>query len=108
MRPDIQRGPAVEPELLQRLQVLFKNVFCLWESCHRAVNTVFPQQMQRGVRRAVGEVGDVIGLRACKLKLRMEAGNLKHAFQLKLGQNSVSLFQKIVEIQKLTQALRSY
>ena len=37
--------------------------------------------MQRGKRRAVGEVAHVVGFGAFELELRVEAGDLENAFE---------------------------
>src|SRR5690606_4619220 len=50
-----------------------------------AFDAVFAQQVQRGMGRAVGVVGDVVRLAACELVLRMEARDLEHAFEAELG-----------------------
>src|ERR1700754_1548157 len=58
----LHRGPALGAQLLQRLHVALEDGLGLGKRRHGAVDAVLAQQVQRGIRRAVVRVGDVVGL----------------------------------------------
>ena len=80
------------PQLFKRCSVRIKYCIGLRKSLHRSLDTFLAQQMQYRKRRAVGVVADVIRLRAIKLKLRVKAGQLDHAFQPMLIDHAFSYF----------------
>ena len=100
--------PALHAQVLQGLHILLKNRIGLWKGLDRPVDTVFAQKMQDGKRRAVGVIGDVVGVRTGKLKLRMKAGNLEDTVKLHAAQQPVALGQEIVEVQKIREGQRRY
>src|SRR3990167_4497375 len=69
-----QRLPTRGTQRPQGLDVAFDNrVRVPAIGSHRTRHAVFAQQVQRGERRAVGGVADVVGFNARKLELRVEA-----------------------------------
>lgn len=79
---DIQIQPTFDADLFQRFHIAFVNRFCLRKHFHRLVDAVFAQQMQDGIGRAVGAVGDIVHIRALKLELRMKRGDLQDTAQI--------------------------
>ena len=59
--------------------------------------------MQRGVRRLVGAVFDILGCSARKLVVWVKVCNLQHALQVHGLQHRFAIEQKFVEIQKVGQ-----
>ena len=85
-------------QLLQRGHVALEDGLGLGERGHGAVDALLAQQVQRGVRRAVGGVGDVVGLGVGELEARVEAGHLQHAVEVELVDGRVGQLEEIVEV----------
>ena len=66
----------------------------------------FPQQVQHGVRRAIGVVFRGPGIGAGELIVRMETGNLKDTFQLQIAQQGIRGIKKFVVGEKILQHTR--
>src|SRR5690606_33548744 len=68
-----------------------------------AFDAGFAEQVQGGVGRAVGEVGDVVRFAAGKLVLRVEARHLQLAFQAELRDQVVGQRQEVVVVKEVLQ-----
>ena len=74
--------PPRVPKLGHRFNILLKNIPSLRERRHRARDAFLAQQMQRGIRRAVGVVVDIVRGGAVELVMRMKACHLDDAIEL--------------------------
>ena len=96
------------PQSFQGFDVLFKNQFRFRESIHRPLHAVFPQKVQGGIGRTVGEIRDIVHLCSGKLKLRMKTGDLDDAVQPQVRHQLLGLIQQVIEIKKVLKAARSH
>lgn len=106
--PDLQRRPTGVAQRGQRVHIRLVNGCSIGEGLHRLVNGGLAQQVQGGVRGAVGVVGDVVCLGARELVVGVKAGQLDVAHQAQIVQQIVGLGQKIVEIQKVGEGIGRY
>ena len=78
----------------------------LQNECDR--NTVifafFTQQMQGGIRRAVGAIGNVVCLRASKLELGVEKSHLQDTVKLQFFNQIIGQRREVIEIQEVFHA----
>jgi hypothetical protein len=101
-----QQGPAGGPQFAQPALVGLVDRFGLGKAGHRTLDAGFTQQVQRGVGRAIGGVGYVVGAGAGKLVARVEAGDLQRAVQPHFDQQRVGLGQEVVVVQEVLQHRR--
>ena len=94
------------PQAAQSLDVLLIDIGGIGKSRHRAFNARFAQQMQRGIRRAVGVVLDILRPGIAELVLRVEARDLKFRRESQFGHGSLGRSQKMVVLDKLRQHIR--
>ena len=94
------------PHFFQQRDIAVENCRCIRKCFSRFSNTVFTNQMQGRVGRAVGVVADVVGFSAFKLKIGMERRNLDNAFQFVFYNGIVGNFQHLVEGFKIREQCR--
>src|ERR1039458_3023649 len=82
--------PTLVPQLLQHLNIIINDLIRARESRHGAIHAFLAQQMQRGVRRTIGVILNVVRCSARKLILRMEAGNLEFVTELRLSCDDIN------------------
>ena len=85
------------PHFFQQRDIAVENCRGIGKCFSRFGNTVFTNQMQGRIGRAVGVVADVVGFCAFKLKIRMERRNLDNPFQFVFYNGIIRNFQHLVE-----------
>src|SRR5690606_16201009 len=65
-----------------------------------AGDAVFAQQVQGGVRRAVGVVPDVVRVAVGEPVVGVEARDLQHALEVQLGHQRVGGFEEVVVVEE--------
>ena|ERR1035437_8825610 len=68
-----------------------------------ALDARFAQQMQHGIRRTIGVILDVLGLRSGELILRMKTGHLQLSLQAKVSNSGIADVEKIVVLDEISQ-----
>ena len=106
--PDVQVQPALDADLFQRFHIALVNRFGFWKHFHCLVDAVFAQQVQYGIGSTIGAVGNVVHIRALKLKLRMKRGDLQNPPQIQLLDHGIRHFKKVIEVQKILQGMGQY
>lgn len=98
-----KRLPACVAQLAQGADVLQVNPVGIAHRIDGPFDAGLAQQVQRGVRRPVGVVIDVIRLRIRKLVLRMETRDLQLTLELQIGDRGIAHFQKLIVLGEVIQ-----
>ena len=104
--PHIQVRPPLRPQAFQHFNVSLKNGISLGENRYSTVDAFFTQQMQGGIRRAVGAIGNVVCLRASKLELGVEKSHLQDTVKLQFFNQIIGQRREVIEIQEVFHARR--
>ena len=103
---NLQRIPACLPHFFQARNIALENRRRIGKRFARPRDALFPNQMQSGIRRAVGVIADIVGFGAFKLKIGVKRRNLHHAFQIIIGYRRSGHSQHIVKQQKIAKQSR--
>ena len=94
------------PQAAQCLDVLLVDIGSIGKSRHGAFDARFAQQMQRGIRRAVGVVLDILRSGIAELVVRVKARDLKFRRESQFGHGSLGRAQKLAVLDKFRQHIR--
>lgn len=89
--------PPLRPELVHHFNIPLKNHRRIRKAFRRAGDAAFADQVQGGVGGAVGVVAHVVRLGVGKLKIRVKAGHLQHAFQAEGFRGGFGQVEQVVE-----------
>ena len=101
-----QPAPAFVAELAQGFDVALEDVGGVGKGHDGTVDACFAQQVQGGIRRAVGVVVDVVGVAAGEFIARMQAGDLDDAGEFEAADRGIGFGQEEMEVEKIAHDFR--
>jgi hypothetical protein len=97
----LQSGPALRAESLHGRDIRFVDKLRLGVGLNSPFDAGLAQQMQGRPRASIGGVAKIVSESLSKLKLRMKTRDLDFAFKLKLSDQPLAGFEKLVVLKKI-------